>query len=120
MDTAEEYSKKGPGEGDPGSINPNEIGRKSPAKSIPGQEKLDINESESGRNQAHRPAEEKVDENYTQIDEGTIKLQEEKKSLLQAKEKQFDATDENRIDQRDSKDSTTDWNAEKSRTSHNK
>ncbi len=119
MDTAEEYSKYGPREGHPGSINPEEIGRKSPAKAIPGQEKLHINESGSGRNQAHRPAEEKVDENYTQIDQGTIELQQEK-SLEQAKKKQFDETDENRIDQRDNNDSTSDWNAEKSRTSHNK
>lgn len=120
MDRAEEYSRNGPREGHPGSINPDEVGRKTPAKSISGQEKLHINESESGRNQAHRPAEEKIDENYTQIDEGTIKLQEDKKSMLQAEKKQFDATDENRIDERDTKDSTTDWNAEKSRTSHNK
>jgi len=119
MDTAEEYSKKGMQGGNPGSINPDEVGRKTPAKSIPGQEKLHINESESGRNQAHRPAEEKVDENYTQIDEGTIRLQEEK-SMLDAERKQFDETDENRVDERDTNDSTTNWNAEKSRTSHNK
>jgi len=119
MDTAEEYSKEGMQEGNPGSINPNEVGRKSPDKNIPGQEKLHINESESGRNQSHRPAEEKVDENYTQIDNGTKELLAEE-SLRKAEKKQFDTSDENRVDERDTNDSTTDWHAEKSRTSHNK
>ncbi len=119
MDTAEEYSKKGMQGEKPGSINPNEVGRKTPDKNIPAQEKLDIDESESGRNQGHRPAEEKIDENYTQIDDETIKLQEDQ-SRQEAESKQFDETDDQRIDERDNDDSTTDWNAEKSRTSHNK
>ena len=122
MDTPHEYSKDGMQEGDPGNINPNEIGRNNPAKNISATEKLDINESELGRDQSHRAAEEIIDDNISQIDEGTKNMREEEisESMKETMRKEFDTEDFKRVDERDNGDSTKDWDAERSRTGRQK
>ena len=124
MGTPEKYSENGMREGHPGNINPNEFDRKHPAKDIPQQEKLDINQSESGRNQGHRQSEEIIDDNISQIDSETKQLQDEKnehdETMAQTLKKEFDTDDFNRVDERDNEDSSEDWDAEKSRTGRQK
>ena len=124
MGTPEKYSEDGMSEGNPGNIDPNELDRKHPAKDIPQQEKLDINQSESGRNQGHRQSEEIIDDNISQIDSETKQLHEEKnehdETMAQTLKKEFDTDDFNRVDERDNEDSSEDWDAEKSRTGRQK
>ena len=124
METTEKYSKDGMREGNPGSINPNDLDQKHPAKHILQQEKLDINQSESGRNQGHRQSEEIIDDNISQIDPETKQLQDEKNEHEETRahtlKKEFDTDDFNRVDERDNEDSSEDWDAEKSRTGRQK
>ena len=97
-------------EDQPRQINPNEIGKSEPAKKIKAQEKIDIKESELGREQGQTPADEHIESQLPQIDAETVKLRESPES-----------SDEiNDTDDRDLNDSTTDWDAENSRTGRHK
>jgi hypothetical protein len=102
MDTPEKYSKNGMGEGNPGHIDPNEINRKDIAKNLTTHQKPDIKESGFGREQGQMPTDEHLG------------------SMEQTLKKEFDTDDFRRVDERDNGDSAEEWNAEKSRTSHNK
>jgi hypothetical protein len=122
-DAHENYSNEGTGEGTPGSIDPNDITRSSPSKSISEVEKLERNESALGINQSLKASAENLDQQVSQIDEGTRQMQRDKlegKSMEETVEKQFDTDDSNRIDDRDQNDSTEDWNADQSRTGRQK
>jgi len=97
-------------EDQPRDINPNEIGKSEPSKEIKAQEKIDIKESELGREQGQTPADEHIESQLSQIDSETVKLRENS-----------DSSDEiNDTDDRDLNDSTTDWDAENSRTGRQK
>lgn len=97
-------------EDQPRNIHPNETGKNEPAKAIKAQEKIDIKESELGREQGQTPADEHIENRLSQIDPETVKLRENSNS-----------TDEiNDTDERDQNDSTTDWDAENSRTGRHK
>ncbi|MBF0694955.1 MAG: hypothetical protein IR153_07860 [Flavobacterium sp.] len=63
-----------------GNINPDDVNFKHPAKKIPETEKVDIMESEIGRETSQTPASESDDNQTSQIDEGTKDIQKEKKS----------------------------------------
>lgn len=100
----------------PRDINPDETGFVHPAKKIKSQEKIDIKESEFGREYSNFQQDEHIEDAITQIDKGTIKLQEEKKENPDGVLK-----DEiNEDDNRDHNDSTEDWDAENSRTGRHK
>ncbi|RZK10461.1 MAG: hypothetical protein EOO46_10690 [Flavobacterium sp.] len=100
----------------PRDINPDEIGYVHPSKKIKSQEKIDIKESEFGRDFSNFQQDEHIEDAITQIDKGTIKLQEEKKENPDGELK-----DEiNEDDNRDHNDSTEDWDAENSRTGRHK
>jgi len=100
----------------PRDINADEAGFIHPAKKIKSQEKIDIRESELGRDFSNYQQDEHIEDSITQVDKGTIKLQEEKKET--SKE---DLKDEiNEDDNRDHNDSTNDWDAENSRTGRHK
>lgn len=123
MSTSEKYSKDGMGEGHPGHINPNEIGKSHPSKDIPEREKIDINESQLGREQGQTPADEHIDDSFSQIDNDTKEIrmnQSKNDSMEQTVKKEFDTDDFRRVDERDHEDSTEDWDAEKSRTGRQK
>ncbi len=62
---------------DRSEINPNDIDYQHPAKQEKTREKIDIKESEIGRETSQQPANEQI-EPMSQIDEGTKKLQQEK------------------------------------------
>jgi|SRR6218665_364222 len=99
----------------PENINPDEVGKNHPSKTIKAQEKIDIKESELGREQGQTPADEHIESNLSQIDNGTIELQK------QSVQKTEDYADEiNDTDVRDQNDSTTDWDAENSKTGRHK
>ncbi len=68
------YSRHGMGEGDPGSVNPNEINRTPPDKNISETEKLRAEESDEGRYVSQKPDTENLDQHISQIDEGTKKM----------------------------------------------
>ena len=104
---------------EPGNINPEETGFVEPSKRISEIEKLDIKESEHGRDVSQNPADEPIGDSFSQIDEETREIQ-TKKSMEQTMKKEFDTDDFNRVDERDVNDSTTDWDAEKSRTGRHK
>ena len=100
----------------PRDINPEETGYVHPAKKLKSQEKIDIKESEFGREYSNFQQDEHIEDTITQIDKGTIKLQEEKKENPDG-----DLKDEiNEDDNRDRNDSTEDWDAENSRTGRHK
>lgn len=122
MDTPHKYSNDGMREGDPGNINPNEVNRGNPAKDIRAKEKLDINESELGRDQSYKAAEEHIDDGITQIDEETKTMRDEEvsDSMKETMRKEFDTDDFRRVDERDNNDSSEDWDAERSRTGRQK
>ena len=58
----------------PGNTVPNEIGINHPAKDLHAQEKVDIKESEIGRETSQMPATEHIDQTISQIDEETAKM----------------------------------------------
>jgi len=102
MEIPEQYSRNGMGEGNPGNIDPNKFEHKDIAKNLTTHHKPEIKESGFGREQGQTPADEHIE------------------SMEQTLKKEFDTDDFNRVDERDNGDSTEEWNAEKSRTSHNK
>lgn len=99
----------------PRDINAEEIGYEHPAKKIKAQEKIDIRESGLGRAFSNFQQDEHIEDSLSQVDEGTIKLQEEKKEHPDS-----DFKDINEDDNRDHNDSTEDWEAENSRTGRHK
>jgi hypothetical protein len=119
METNERYySQHGMGEGNPGNIDPDEIGRPTPSKAISEIEKLKIEQSEFGRDQGQKPADEHIDHSFSQIDDDTRQIHSDSMERTLAKE--FDTDDYNRVDERDNLDSTEEWDAEKSRTGRHK
>jgi len=100
----------------PRDINAEEIGFEHPAKKIKAQEKIDIRESELGREFSNFQQDEHIEDSLTQVDKGTIKLQQDKKENPDAGLKE----DINEDDNRDHNDSTQDWDAENSRTGRHK
>ncbi|WP_026705455.1 hypothetical protein [Flavobacterium soli] len=100
----------------PRAIHPDEVNTEHPGKKLKSQEKIDIRESEFGRASTQDPQDEKIEDNLSQVDEGTIKLQEQKKEHPDQDLKE----EINEIDNRDRNDSTQDWDAENSRTGRHK
>ncbi|HEX8561523.1 MAG TPA: hypothetical protein VF676_00965 [Flavobacterium sp.] len=58
----------------PGNTNPDEVGVNHPAKNLHAQEKVDIKESEIGRETSQMPATEHIEQNVGQIDDQTVKM----------------------------------------------
>ncbi len=56
------------------NINPREIGKDHPGKDLKAQEKVDIKESELGRETSQMPADEHIEPRTSQIDEGTKQM----------------------------------------------
>lgn len=100
----------------PRDINAEEIGYEHPAKKLKAQEKIDIRESGFGRAFSNFQQDEHIEDSLSQVDKGTIKLQEEKKEHSDGGLKD----DINEDDNRDHNDSTKDWDAENSRTGRHK
>ena len=63
----------------PNHTNPDEVNTKHPAKETKAQDKIDIVESELGREQGQSPADEHIENRLSQIDEGTKELQNSQK-----------------------------------------
>jgi hypothetical protein len=76
MDKHEDYKRQGMSEGHPGNINPDDINRSQPAKAISETEKLERNESALGINQSLKASSEYLDQEVSQIDEETKKMNE--------------------------------------------
>lgn len=104
-------------EDQPRDINPKEVNRKHDAKDIKSQDKIDIKESELGRNQGQTPADEHV-EGISQIDKGTKKLHDENHSNEEKYD--FNSKEIPEEDNRDKGDSTEDWNAQNNRSGRHK
>jgi len=120
-------------EDQPRNINPDEAGKIEPSKALKSQEKIDIKESELGREQGQTPADEHIENRISQIDKGTVKMQENQQSSKEpiSEDDNSDPHAEgedtagynneiNDTDVRDQKDSTTDWDAENSKTGRHK
>jgi len=101
----------------PRDINPKEVNKNDTAKDIKSQEKIDIKESELGREQGQTPADEHV-EGISQIDKGTKKLHTENHS----REEKYDLNSKEipEEDNRDKGDPTEDWNAQNNRSGRHK
>jgi|GEM_PF-1985636 len=120
-------------EDQPRDINPKEVGKNEPAKVLKSQTTAEIKESELGRYQGQFPGDEHSETSISQIDKGTVKLQETKEAS-KAPVSNDDNADENAdrrdstqyvndindTDVRDQSDSTTDWDAENSKTGRHK
>lgn len=113
----------------PRNIHPEEVGHEEPAKRMQAQDKIDINQSESGREMSQSPAEENLDTNATRIDAETLQMKDgnparsvpDSSDLLE--EKDFDRgyrSEINMADNRDQNDSTTDWDAENNESGRHK
>ena len=61
-------------EGQANNINPEEVGKDHPGKDLKAQEKVDIKESELGRETSQMPADEHIEHRTSQIDEGTKQI----------------------------------------------
>ena len=97
-------------EGMPRDINPNELDNVHPAKDLKSQDKIGIKESELGREKGQSPADEQFESTMSQIDEETVRLNEEKHGQTAT-----NLTGEIPLkeeDNRDEGDSKNDWNAE--------
>lgn len=87
--------------------NPDEVDFTPSAEKLRSQEKIDLDESEFGREQSQQPADEHISEDvFSQIDSESAKTQQ--KSEI------------NEDDIRDQGYSSTDWDAENSRTGRHK
>lgn len=60
----------------PLDTNPDEVNKSHPASQIKAQEKIAINQSGLGREQGQTPADEHIESHFSQIDDGTTKIQE--------------------------------------------
>lgn len=122
MDTPNDYSRHGMGEGHPGNIHPDEAGRKEPSKYISATEQLHIKESQLGHDMGQTPADEHIDHSFSQIDNDSepISDAEHEENMRKTMEKEFDTDDFKRVDERDNSDSREDWDAERSRTGRHK
>jgi len=120
-------------EDQPRNINPDETGKSEPAKALKSQEKIDIKESELGREQGQTPADEHIEDRISQIDKGTVKMQENQQSSKEPIGEDDNANPDaegedtagytneiNDTDVRDQNDSTSDWDAENSKTGRHK
>lgn len=101
----------------PRDINPKEVNKNDSAKDIKSQEKIDIKESELGRESSQVPADEHV-EGISQIDKNTKKLHQEKHTL----EEKYDLNSKEipEDDNRDKGNSIDDWNAQNNRSGRHK
>ena len=108
MDTKHNTIREGRAE----NINPDEVGKEHRAKDLQAQEKVDIKESELGRETSQMPADEHIEPRMSQIDEGTKQLQnqsDDDKDLGKPMESDSDAS-EGRDDAGYTDDSAeTDW-----------
>jgi hypothetical protein len=123
MERQHPYKNEGYGEGRAGDINPREAGRVEPGKRVEEREKLEIRESGLGRDQGQTPADEHIDEHFSQIDSETNWMREQQQqdeAMEQTLAKQFDTEDFKRVDERDFGDSSEEWDAERSRTGRHK
>ena len=75
--TEKHYSKHGMGEGDPGSMNPNEH-REAPDKNVREIDALRVEESEAGHYSSRKPDTENLDQMDFQVDEGTKAMMKQK------------------------------------------
>lgn len=111
-------------EDQPRGINPDETGKTHPSKILKSQKKIDINESGLGREQGQFPADENIDRSLSQIDKDTIKVHDDRSTEIDIKKdnphNQSHASEINDTDLRDQRDSTTDWDAESSKTGRHK
>ena len=104
-------------EDQPRDINPKEVNREDDAKKLKSKEKIDIKESELGRETSQQPADEHV-EGISQIDKATKNLHDVKR----ANEEKYDLKSKEipEEDNRDKGDSTVDWNAQNNRSGRQK
>lgn len=110
MNTSNENEKNR--EDIPRDINPRATGFEPSSKKIKAQEKIDIKESEVGRELGQEPYDEHIEQNLSQIDKETIELRKENSDNLN--------NEINVQDNRDHSDSTQDWDAENNRTGRHK
>jgi len=120
-------------EDQPRNINPEEVGKSEPAKELKSQTSAEIKESGLGRYQGQFPGDEHIETSISQIDKGTVKMQENKEASKEPISADDNAEDDaeghdssgytndiNDTDVRDQNDSTTDWDAENSKTGRHK
>lgn len=118
-DNSEGYGR----EDQPRNINPEETDTKHPAKTYTAKDKVPLKESGLGRDQGQTPADEHIEERISQIDKDTVQLQKQKHMGEDYEaEKNEDGTykEINDNDIRDQHDSSSDWDAENSRTGRHK
>jgi hypothetical protein len=118
----------------PQGKNPDELNNPEPAKTVHAREKIDIKESELGREVSQQPIAEHIDDAISQIDPGTIEMQqkdsgnESKKPLSEEDNQNADAegmdsagyNSSNQTDNRDDANSANDWNAENNESGRRK
>ncbi len=109
-DDHKDYEKRTP-DSQPEKINNKDVDFTPPAHEIKGESKTPLKQSELGREQGQTPASE--EQNITQIDKGTVKIQNQK---LVDEEKMLEGNDERDPDL----DSSKDWDAEKNRSGRHK
>ncbi|GEP51909.1 hypothetical protein FNO01nite_25810 [Flavobacterium noncentrifugens] len=120
-------------EDQPSDINPKEIGKTEPAKELKSQTTAEIKESGLGRYQGQFPGDEHIETSISQIDKGTVKIQENKESSKEPISEDDNADEDaegrdtagymndiNDTDDRDQNNSTADWDAENSKTGRHK
>ena len=113
----------------PRNINPDETGVAPPGKELLSQEKIEIKESGSGREQSQIPAEENIGDNISQIDRETARMRSadtteskpgSEELLLEEDPERGYRNEINSSDRRDPADSTKDWDAEKNESGRHK
>lgn len=120
-------------EDQPRDINTKEIDKTKPAKELKSQTTAEIKESGLGRYQGQFPGDEHIETSISQIDKGTVKMQENKEASKEQISEDNNAdenaedrdtagymNDINDTDVRDQNDSTIDWDAENSKTGRHK
>lgn len=117
-------------ESQPRNINPGEINARHPAKIDRATENPVVNKDIAHHDDTETPFNDHIEGDISQIDKGTIELQEKKKEAADHKhevgERDVMATEArkpneiNSTDNRDHNDSTTDWNAEHNETGRHK
>lgn len=128
MDANDQHRKDSNSEDKPRNINPSENGLTPPSKMDKAQEKIRIKESELGRDQGQTPADEHLESDNSQMDQGTKDLRNRERNDQKHEVGARDIMDTqarkpNEIDSTDNRDhgeSSQDWNAENNETGRHK
>ncbi|MGK4566669.1 hypothetical protein [Flavobacterium sp. 3HN19-14] len=126
MSANDQHRKDANNEAEPRNIDSNEVDFKHPGKIDKAAENNTVNRNIAKHDDTYTAFDDHIEGDISQVDEGTIDLQEKNNRKHEVGERDIMSTESrnpdeiNSTDNRDHKDSTTDWDAEQNQTGRHK